>query len=343
MTKSLSATIVSQINNLLSEGLSNRMVANRLGVSASSVSRYRAKIVGCEKIVEKTLHNGRPRKIGETASRHLVRLITSGTMDTAEDVRKHLQEANLAAVSTDTIRRVLKRSGLKAGKKVSKPKLTQDHRRSRLAWAKRHLAWTKEDWECVIWSDETKINRQGSDGKKWCWKSRGKPFEDRVINHTVKHGGGSIMIWACITAKGPGYAAQIVSTMDAQQYHGFIKGPLEDTRRWYELEKSQIIFQHDNDPKHTARSTVQLLLEEGWQVMEWPSQSPDLNPIENLWAHVKKRLQMDSDQPSNLEDLWLKFERIWNEVDSELCKKLVHSMPDRIRSVIKARGGHTKY
>ena len=151
------------------------------------------------------------------------------------------------------------------------------------------------------------------------------------------------MIWGCMTTDGPGYSAQVRGTMDARQYQDMILGPLEGTLTWYHLDKRRVIYQHDNDPKHTARSTVQLLEDRGWNVLDWPSQSPDLNPIEHLWAQVKNRMALDPETPKTTEELWLKFERIWNEITKEACANLIDSMPDRIIAVIKARGGHTKY
>jgi hypothetical protein len=65
-------------------------------------------------------------------------------------------------------------------------------------FALRHKDWTLEDWKKVVWSDETKINRVGSDGKKWVWKSQGEKLNDRLVEGTVKFGGGSLMLWvAC--------------------------------------------------------------------------------------------------------------------------------------------------
>ena len=73
-------------------------------------------------------------------------------------------------VTPQTVRNVLRESGLKAKKKPKKPALTARHRKARLDFALRHKEWTKEDWKKVVWSDETKINRICSDGINYTWQ-----------------------------------------------------------------------------------------------------------------------------------------------------------------------------
>jgi len=72
----------------------------------------------------------------------------------------------------------LKKAGLQAVVKAKKPLLTKRHRKERLDFALAHLDWTVEDWKTVVWSDETKINRLGSDGRRWAWKKAGEGLSE---------------------------------------------------------------------------------------------------------------------------------------------------------------------
>ena len=83
---------------------------------------------------------------------------------------------------------------MKAVVKTKRPLLSAKHRKARLDYAIAHKDWTVEDWKRVVWSDETKINRLGSDGCKWVWKRPGEGLSDRLVEGTVKFGGGSVMI-----------------------------------------------------------------------------------------------------------------------------------------------------
>ena len=68
-----------------------------------------------------------------------------------------------------------------------------------------------------------------------------------------------------------------------------------------------------------------------------------MNPIEHLWRYVKIKLALDRSQPKNADDMWAKFERVWDAIPTNFCEELINSMPKRVKALIKARGGHTKY
>jgi len=125
--------------------------------------------------------------------RYISHKVTSGVVDTAMAAAKMVKNDIQKVVSADTVRCSLKRSGMRAGVKVKKPLLGPRYIRQRYQWALKYKEWTVEDWKRVIWSDETKINRFGSDGRKWCWKKPGSQLREQHICKTLKFGSSSIM------------------------------------------------------------------------------------------------------------------------------------------------------
>src|SRR5262249_50686011 len=158
----------------------------------------------------------------------------------------------------------------------AKPKLSAKNIKARFDFARHHRHWTVEDWKRVIWSGETKINRFCSDGRSWCWARDGKSRRPRHVKQTVKRGGGSLMICGCMTAHGPGFIGKIEGTMDRHLYKKILEEDLYKTIEEYEMDATRVIFQHDNDPKHKAKSVQEWLSEQPFEVLEWPPQSPDL-------------------------------------------------------------------
>ena len=114
-------------------------------------------------------HRGHPAKLNAGHQRRITRFITSGEADNAAQVTKLLTNDSHIDCSVYTVRRALKKSGFRAIVKQKRPRLSAKHVHARLAFALKHQHWTFDDWKRVIWSDETKINRLGSDGREMVW------------------------------------------------------------------------------------------------------------------------------------------------------------------------------
>ncbi len=104
---------------------------------------------------------------------------------------------------------------------------------------------------------------------------------------------------------------------------------------------ADFIFQQDLSPAHTAKGTKSWFNDHGVTVLDWPANSPDLNPIENLWAIVKRKLK--DTRPNNPDDLKAAIKAPWASIPPEQCHRLIVSMPRCIDAVIHAKGDPTKY
>ena len=131
--------------------------------------------------------------------------------------------------------------------------LKKTHRQKRLEFAYFHENWTVEDFKRVLWSDETKINRIGSDRKVYVWKERGEPISDWTTTPTVKHGGGNnLMVWGCMGWNGVGKLIEVQGRMDADQYVEILEDGVVESFETLEMTMGEQYFQQDNDPKHTS-------------------------------------------------------------------------------------------
>ena len=337
--KCLSSAKVDNIHSLILSKKSNRQIQKITGVGKSTVSRIRQEL---EPDKENSL-GGRPSKLSSAAERRIISQINSGRLDNASQAADFINPTLENPVSSQTIRNHLRKADYKSVTKAKKPLLTAAHRKKRLDVALQYKEWTVEDWKRVIWSDETKINRIGSDGHQYSWKKRGEGLSDRTTNPTVKFGGGNVMVWGCMGWNGVGKLVEVEGKMDSKQYVEILDENLDQCMDILGLSKEDMMFQQDNDPKHTSKLAKNWFKEHQIYTMEWPAQSPDINPIEHLWGTLKSKLHTYEEHPKGVWGLWERLCAEWNNIDKKECQTLIESMPRRLEAVVKAKGGHTKY
>lgn len=141
---------------------------------------------------------------------------------------------------------------------------------------------------------------------------------------------------------GSGYACKISGGLDSKLYLEILRDEMARSVDICVPDPAHYMFQQDNDPTHKAKIISKYFAEEKIETLDWPPNSPDLNPIENLWAIVKKNIVKRGTFTSK-DKLWEAFEEEWEKVDVELCQKLVRSMPNRILRCLEARGSPIKY
>src|SRR5260221_7787070 len=177
----------STIISLLHEHYSVCEIESRTGIGKSTIGRIK-KEVDTDKENNKGVH---PSKLSPRNKQSICCQITTGKLDNTVQAAHFINSILPNPVSAQTVRNVLKENGFSAVIKKKHPLLKRCHREDHLKFAKYHENWTVEDWKRVLWSDETKINRIGSDGRVYTWKERGSPLSDCTTTPTVKHGGGN--------------------------------------------------------------------------------------------------------------------------------------------------------
>jgi transposase len=156
---------------------------------------------------------------------------------------------------------------------------------------------------------------------------------------TFKHRGGGIMVWTCFSGGGVGPFHKINGIMDRFIYKDILDTKMLPYAEWNM--PLRWVFQHDNDPKHSSKLVKDYLQDSGIQVLDWPAQSPDLNPIENLFGILKR--SVSGQRFRKKEDLFEALKVEWNNIPQTIINNLILSMPRRCAEVMKNKGFYTKY
>ena len=104
------------------------------------------------------------------------------------------------------------------------------------------------------------------------------------------------------------FVCQIDGGMDAGIHKNILNDKLQQTMQYFWMQLENVIFQHDNDPKHASRQAQKWLEYHHVTTIKWPVQSPDLNPIEHLWDYLKRKLAKYNEPPQGMIELWERVE-----------------------------------
>ena len=335
--KELSEADRKSIVVLSESGKSERDIAKQLGKPKTTVhdTLVRLKL---HKTLKSLPRCGRKRKTTSRIDRKILTLAQSSDQPNAKNIANQLAELSLADISSQTVRNRLYDNDLHGRTVVKKPLLTKRHIAKRLEFAKQYQNWTVEDWKKVLWSDETKICLHGSDGKRWTWRKAGERLQPKHVKQTIKHD-KYVMAWGCFGWNGVGAIHIINDTLTSAKYVRILSDHMVPSAA--KLFEERFVFQQDNDPKHTAKNTKKWLESQNIELMEWPPQSPDLNPIENLWYMLK--IEIGKLNLKKLDEVPEALKNCWNTISKERCQSLIESMPKRIDELIKNKGLWTKY
>ena len=176
-------------------GMDHNDIAQKLGIHRTTVGRLIKQFINFPDYYHIQPKTGRPRVMDAREVRFAGQMIARDEVHNATE----LQKKAFKNVSTRTLQRWLKENGFVCRVKKKKPFLTQKAREARWQWAMAHASWTVEDWKHVIFSDESKYMLFKSDGRQYAYLKPGQQYEPKNVKKTIKHGGGNIMVWGCIT------------------------------------------------------------------------------------------------------------------------------------------------
>ena len=278
--------------------------------------------------------SGRPEILSSKDKSLIIRSVVKDPWTTSSDIVNDLRKYGEKIISRQTIGKLLKENDLKSFKAPKKPYITKLTRQKRLNFCEKYK---NLDWKNVIFSDECRIICFGSNKPPLVRRPIGQSLNPKYTIPTVKKP-FSVMIWGCFRGDEIGPLHIVENSMNGEQYTRILDSKLI---RFYRSNENSI-FQDDSAPCHRCNLVQRWHEDNGIRQLDWPTNSPDLNPIENLWSFVKRKLA--AKRPYNKRTLIEAIVKVWNhEIPKELLLKLSDSMKKRIEDCKSLKGYATKY
>lgn len=281
---------------------------------------------------------GRKYILNDNDVNNIVDLVTNNPFSSAKSV---IDRLNLHC-TRQTVWKRLKGRGLNCRRPARKVEFTAQHAASRFAFAETNML---RNWQNVIFSDE-KVFSSDIGSRKPLYRLANTRYEEQNLLKTKRSGRICLSLWGWMSAAGPGELVRTGPRMNAEEYVRILETVMIPSVRAIYGEMP-IIFVQDNSAVHTSR------LVRNWFVtqpqvtlLDWPAKSPDLNPIENLWADVVRRWDdfRENDRIRTADQLYLHATRIWESYRGrDICQTLVNSMERRLQETIDNIGFWTKY
>jgi len=276
--------------------------------------------------VQRKSGSGRIKKITPSASQAIGQYIRRESSISSQSIADKLEDIGVN-VSRSTVSRHLTDLGYRNALPLRTPMLTPVHKQKRVEWAQKHK---DDNWEMTLFSDETAFQLFRNTIRHW--------YRDARPVRRVPKDRSKIFAWGGFCIKGTTSLFCFKRIMDGKFYTEILEKQLPEVRS---MLQGRWRLQQDNDPKHKSKIAKEFLNNKVPEVMDWPSNSPDLNPIENLWAIVKRKVELR--RPKNLSELELFLKEEWENIPNSTLINLVNSMPRRCRDVIEKNGDRISY
>lgn len=325
---------------MVERGDSYSKIAKEMSTTPGAISKIISKKKDTGNVADKQ-RSGRPRKTTPREDRILVRTCLENRRLSALDIQKKIEKDQGIHLGKRTVQKRLSEAGLRGCVAVKKPLLSDANCSKRLKFAREHKNWTVNDWKKVLFSDESSFELFCGDKRRYVRRRVGERFKKECCVPTVKHGSGTLMVWGCMSGFGVGRLHRCIGTVRQDQYIQILQDSMLPSSSDLFGEENQFIFMQDNAPCHKAKKVTDFLRQKGVQVLDWPAQSPDMNPIENLWEILFQKVK--GSNPKNFNELWEALQTHWNSIPQATIDRLIESMPSRMHAVIKAHGWNTKY
>ena len=340
-SKNLSIELKSKIIDLVRAGISPSYVSRFYNVSRNTVKGIirRSKQVPTLTTVTKP---SRKHKLGPRCVRRLLNYVKSNRQPLFV-VAARFRTLDGTKLSERTIQRYLHKNGVRSYVAASKPYLTAKHIEARLNWCMERYQLTVHQWGMVAFTDESSFTLRPIRNHTRVWRNLKTRYLARNMMHTFKSGYVSLSVWGLFSARGRSPLVRIDGKMNQYKYIDTLTQYVLPFKQKYHSRMRDFIYQHDGCGPHRAKRVSAFLQDNGVQVLPYPAQSPDLNPIENVWSTMKRKLRDLHSYPSNPDALYEQLCDIWNKLPDTYFTTLISSMANRCNAIKNVRGSSSKY
>ena len=259
-----------------------RAVAKQFKVSTASVSKlmkkYRA--VGDVANIQR---KPRPKKLSPKDLKRVKRAVAARPKRTLKKTKAAL---NLD-VCTETLRKTVRSMGYSSRRPRRVPLTSKKNISARFNWASGNLLRPASYWQRLCVTDESRFSCVGNDSLTRVWRKKDEAFKPACTVRRKQAGGGSVLVWGGLSVDGPGPLVWIKGTVDSEFYCDLLRNTIDP---WLKSLPFKPVMLQDGAPAHTSRVTRETLAGLDIQLMDWVTQSPDANCIENAWSIIKRRL-----------------------------------------------------
>ena len=287
----------------------------------------------------------RAQSLTEEEVQRLVDYVTANPFATTTSIRRVLG----IQASNSTISRRLAAHNLHVFRAAKKPRLTAHHKNERLAFA---VKYADLDWTRVMFTDETTVSSAQDNGIIFVRRQQGQRYAQNNVREDRQSGRVSVGFWGGFTHDGLGDIYRIHGRLTAETYKRRILA--HHVTPWF-TEHPNAILQQDNAPSHKACHVMTYLRSKNIELLSWPPASPDISPIENFWAYLKREIGEVNLPPGSVEvkrtALWNKVCEAWERMKTgdqvDVTRRVIRSyydgMKGRLTDLNAAGGGPTRH